>query len=166
MKQSRWNEAIWIKIWRHNTCYQKKGIKPVEPKPGRDDLLRQKLKENFFDEQPLGKTSGTEAVGQDPRNRTERQNRVGEKVKAKPLGRTFGLRIRRQGVGVGNFERKFKVTDPHRVRALLRKPLRSIVAAFWLFLADFNGLLAAISESTAGRQAAFSRPSGNLGAAF
>ena len=90
MKQSR------TKLLGHKTCNKKHGgIKPVEPKPVRHDFIRQKLKENFSSEQPLAKTSGTEAVGQDPRNRTEGQNRVGEKLKAKPLGGTFGLSLKR-----------------------------------------------------------------------
>ena len=115
MKQSRWNETIWIKLLRHNTCYKKRD-KTCRTKPVRHDLIRHKLKENFSGEQPLGKTSGTEAVGQDPRNRTERQTRVGEKLKAKPLGRTFGLSLRRQGLGDGTFGSGLSVKAARRVK--------------------------------------------------
>ena len=72
------------------------------------DLIQKKLKEKCSGEQPLGKTSGTEAMGQDTRHKTVKQNFVGEKLQAKPLGSTFGLSLRRQGLAMEIFENSLR----------------------------------------------------------
>ena len=86
MKHSRWNEIIGSKnSWETIPVTKNAGIEPVKPKPVGHDLIQKTLKEKCSGEQPLGKTSGTEAMGQDTRHKTVKQNFVG-KNPSKTLG--------------------------------------------------------------------------------
>ena len=72
-----------------------------EPKSVRHDFfIQRQLKENVSGEQPLGRTSGTEAVGQDPRNRTVEQNGLGQKLKANPWAEHSGLTSEDKALGL------------------------------------------------------------------